>query len=82
MAGTWGLQRKNYRNSLRIGWPMISSVRKAVGSSPTTECSACKLQMQHGGDYEAIHPLKMLAHAYGRLPCPELRQGHPPTDSE
>ncbi len=21
MAGTWGLHQKNYRNSLRIGWP-------------------------------------------------------------
>lgn len=74
MAGTWGLQRKNYRNSLRIGWPMVSAVRRATNCSPTTECSACKLQMQHGGDYEAIHPLKLLAHAYGRLPCPDLRQ--------
>lgn len=73
MAGTWGLQRKNYRNSLRIGWPMVSAVRKATNSSPATECSACKQQMQHGGDYDAIHPLKLLAHAYGRMPCPDLR---------
>ncbi|EKK04106.1 D-lactate dehydrogenase (cytochrome) [Rhodopirellula baltica SH28] len=73
MAGTWGLQRKNYRNSLRIGWPMVSTVRKATTSAPTTECSACKLQMEHGGDYEAIHPLKLLAHSYGRLPALNLR---------
>jgi FAD/FMN-containing dehydrogenase/Fe-S oxidoreductase len=73
MAGTWGLQRKNYRNSLRIGWPMVSTVRKASSSAPTTECSACKLQMEHGGDYEAIHPLKLLAHSYGRLPALNLR---------
>ncbi|WDQ19316.1 FAD-binding and (Fe-S)-binding domain-containing protein [Rhodopirellula sp. P2] len=73
MAGTWGLQRKNYRNSLRIGWPMVSAVRKATSSAPTTECSACKLQMEHGGDYEAIHPLKLLAHSYGRLPALNLR---------
>lgn len=73
MAGTWGLQRKNYRNSLRIGWPMISAVRKADGAAPATECSACKLQMEHGGDYSAVHPLKLLAHAYGRTPRPPLR---------
>jgi len=73
MAGTWGLQRKNYRNSLRIGWPMISAVRRAGGSAPATECSACKLQMEHGGDYSAVHPLKLLAHAYGRMPRPSLR---------
>ncbi len=28
MAGTWGLQKQNYRNSLRIGWPVISALRK------------------------------------------------------
>ncbi|WP_146392616.1 FAD-binding and (Fe-S)-binding domain-containing protein [Allorhodopirellula solitaria] len=75
MAGTWGLHRKNFRNSLRIGWPMISAVRKASQSAPATECSACKLQMEHGGDYSAVHPLKLLAHAYGRLPRPELSRG-------
>ncbi len=73
MAGTWGLHRKNFRNSLRIGWPMISAVRKAADAAPATECSACKLQMEHGGDYSAVHPLKLLAHAYGRLPRPDLR---------
>lgn len=73
MAGTWGLQRKNYRSSLRIGWPMISAVRKERGASPTSECSSCRLQMQHGGDDEAIHPLKLLAQAYGRFPSQPLR---------
>ena len=36
MAGTWGLQRKNYRNSLRIGWPLISAMRSARVSIATT----------------------------------------------
>ncbi|MCM2374322.1 anaerobic glycerol-3-phosphate dehydrogenase subunit C [Aporhodopirellula aestuarii] len=79
MAGTWGLQRKNYRNSLRIGWPMISAVRRAGDAAPATECSACKLQMEHGGNYSAVHPLKLLAHAYGRMPRPVLR-GESPTN--
>lgn len=77
MAGTWGLQRKNYRNSLRIGWPMISAVRRASNAAPATECSACKLQMEHGGNYSAVHPLKLLAHAYGRMPRPVLRGESP-----
>lgn len=68
MAGTWGLQRKNYRNSLRIGWPMISAMRTARVSAATTECSACKMQIEHGAGYQTLHPLKLLAYAYGRLP--------------
>lgn len=68
MAGTWGLQKKNYRNSLRIGWPMISAMRTANVSMATTECSACKLQIEHGSGRRTIHPLKLLAYAYGRMP--------------
>ncbi len=68
MAGTWGLQRKNYRNSLRIGWPLISKMRSARVSIATTECSSCKMQIEHGSARKTLHPLKLVAHAYGRMP--------------
>lgn len=68
MAGTWGLQRKNYRSSLRIGWPLISAMRAARVSIATTECSACKMQIEHGSARTTLHPLKLLAYAYGRMP--------------
>ncbi len=68
MAGTWGLQRKNYRNSLRIGWPLISAMRSANVSMATTECSACKMQIEHGSGRATLHPLKLIAYAYGRMP--------------
>ncbi len=67
MAGTWGLQRKNYRSSLRIGWPLISAMRNSRCGGATTECSACKMQIEHGSGRQTIHPLKMLAFAYGRM---------------
>ncbi len=75
MAGTWGLQRKNYRNSLRIGWPLISAMRSARVSIATTECSACKMQIEHGCDRKTLHPLKLLAYAYGRMPRVEKELG-------
>ncbi len=68
MAGLWGLQKKNYRNSLRIGWPLISAMRSARVSIATTECSACKMQIEHGSAQRTIHPLKIMAYAYGRMP--------------
>tara|TARA_R110002049_G_scaffold2750_2_gene21543 strand:+ start:356666 stop:359641 length:2976 start_codon:yes stop_codon:yes gene_type:complete len=68
MAGTWGLQKKNYRNSLRIGWPLISAMRSARVSAATTECSACKMQIEHGSGNQTVHPIKLLAYAYGRMP--------------
>ncbi|TWT84805.1 Anaerobic glycerol-3-phosphate dehydrogenase subunit C [Planctomycetes bacterium CA13] len=68
MAGTWGLQKKNYRNSLRVGWPLISAMRSAGQTTAATECSACKMQIEHGAGRTTIHPLKLLAYAYGRMP--------------
>jgi FAD/FMN-containing dehydrogenase/Fe-S oxidoreductase len=68
MAGTWGLQRKNYRNSLRIGWPLITAMRRHTAHAAATECSACKMQIEHGSGRSTVHPIKLLAHAYGRLP--------------
>lgn len=68
MAGTFGLKRENYRDSLRAGWGLISSLREASVQAGTTECSACKMQMEQGTDKPTIHPLKLLALAYGLKP--------------
>ena len=67
MAGTWGLQTKNYRNSLRIGWPAISAIRSSSAPIAASECSACRLQLSHGSDRELVHPIKLIATAYGRM---------------
>ncbi len=68
MAGTYGLSRKNYRNSLRAGWGLISAMRSGGFQAGTTECSACKMQMEQGTSKPTIHPLKLLALAYGVMP--------------
>lgn len=68
MAGTFGLRRDNYRASLRAGWGLISALRDPLIDLGTTECSACKIQMEQGTTKPTIHPLKMLALAYGLMP--------------
>ncbi len=68
MAGTYGLKRENYRNSLRAGWELISTLRSGPFQAGTTECSACKMQMEQGTSKPTIHPLKVLALAYGLMP--------------
>lgn len=68
MAGTFGMKRENFRSSLRAGWELISSLRDPSLDAGTTECSACKLQMEQGTDRPTIHPLKILAYAYGLAP--------------
>jgi Fe-S oxidoreductase len=72
MAGTFGLQRKNYRRSLRVGLGLMTALRRAPLVAGVTECSTCRIQMQHGTDRPTIHPIKVLALAYGLMP--ELRR--------
>jgi Fe-S oxidoreductase len=68
MAGTFGLQKKNYRASLRAGRELIGSLRNPRLQAGTTECSTCKMQMEHGTEKPTIHPLKLMAHSYGLMP--------------
>jgi Fe-S oxidoreductase len=68
MAGTFGMKRENYRRSLRAGRGLIHSLRDPAIQAGTTECSACKLQMEQGTTKPTIHPLKILALAYGLMP--------------
>ena len=68
MAGAWGLLHRNYRNSLRAGWRLMSHIREAEIQAGTTECSACKLQMEQGTTKPTVHPIKLLALSYGLMP--------------
>ncbi len=68
MAGTFGLRRANYRSSLRTGWGLISALRSPLIQLGTTECSACKIQMEQGTTKATVHPLKVLALSYGLMP--------------
>jgi FAD/FMN-containing dehydrogenase/Fe-S oxidoreductase len=68
MAGTYGLKRKNYHRSLRMGLQLIQAMRSPTIMAGTTECSTCKIQMEQGTNKPTIHPIKILALAYGLMP--------------
>lgn len=72
MAGTYGLTREHFRESVKIGWGLISRMRAGDLSVGSTECSGCKMQMEQGTSTPTLHPLKLLALAYGLMP--ELRE--------
>ena len=65
LAGTFGMQKKNYELSSQIS----ASLKEALDKSPTknvlTECTACKMQIEHVSDCLARHPIKVIAEAYG-----------------
>ncbi len=68
MAGTYGMKAANFRNSLRAGFGLISALRNPKFMIGSTECSACKMQMEQGTAKPTIHPIKLLALSYGLMP--------------
>jgi len=59
------MQKKNYELSSQIA----ASLKEALEKSPTknvlTECAACKMQIEHLSDSTVLHPVSVLANAYG-----------------
>ncbi len=68
MAGAYGLMSKNYHRSLRIGMPLIAQLRNPTIQASTTECSSCRIAMEHRSTKTCVHPLKLIAYSYGLLP--------------
>ncbi|MEQ8838846.1 MAG: anaerobic glycerol-3-phosphate dehydrogenase subunit C, partial [Lacipirellulaceae bacterium] len=68
MAGLYGVKRKNYRRSLRMGLPLITELRHGEYQAGVTECSTCRLQMEQGAPIPTVHPVKVLALAYNLMP--------------
>jgi Fe-S oxidoreductase len=65
LAGTFGMQKKNYELSEKIGEEMVSAIKGMDVEEVLTECSACKMQIEHLTGKKAVHPIKVLAKIYG-----------------
>ncbi len=72
MAGTYGLKAANYVVSLAAGRPMLEELSRPRVLFGSTECSACRMQMEDGAGKRTLHPAQYLALAYGLMP--ELAQ--------
>ena len=75
MAGAWGIAHENFVTSIEIGRPLISRMQQGDLGIGTTECSGCRLQMQQASHTPTLHPLKLMALAYGLIP--EIEQHLP-----
>jgi FAD/FMN-containing dehydrogenase/Fe-S oxidoreductase len=69
MAGTYGLAARNFRTSLRAGRGLLRRLRESDLDLGSTECFACRLQMEQVVPKRTVHPLKLLALGYGLNPA-------------
>ena len=77
MAGTWGMQAANRATSLAAGAAVFAEVGRPGVLFGSTECSACRLQLQDATGKRTLHPVQYLALAYGLLPELEARLRRP-----
>ncbi len=69
MAGTFGIAAEHFEKSLEIGDPLIRTLQSVSVSAGTTECSSCRMQMEQAVDFPTLHPIKILALAWGLMPA-------------
>jgi Fe-S oxidoreductase len=79
MAGVFGLSKANLAESLAIGHDLIERMATDRFGVGMTECSACKMQMEQRTTRPTVHPLKLLALAYGLMP--ELHRALQPSNN-
>jgi len=77
MAGTFGLKEENFETSLAAGEPMLRRFREEHLHFGSSECSACRMQMEQGAGKRSMHPVQYLALAYGLMPGLERRLREP-----
>jgi anaerobic glycerol-3-phosphate dehydrogenase C subunit len=64
LAGTFGMQKKNYDLSSQIAAGLKEALEKSPTRNVLTECAACKMQIEHISDCVVSHPIKVLADCY------------------
>jgi Fe-S oxidoreductase len=64
LAGTFGMQQKNYELSSQIAAGLKEALKKSSTKYVLTECAACKMQIEHMSDCVVRHPIKVLVEIY------------------
>jgi Fe-S oxidoreductase len=68
MGGAYGLGARQFRTSLRAGRGLLGRLKDDDIEIGSTECGACRIQMEQGIAKKTLHPIKLLALAYGLNP--------------
>lgn len=62
MAGTFGYEKEHYDLSMQVGeLKLFPALRAAQETRVVSSGSACRLQIRHGVNIEAIHPIVLIA---------------------
>jgi glycerol-3-phosphate dehydrogenase subunit C len=70
VAGTYGYKSEKYQIAMEVGRPLFDFVREVDGPVVACDSETCRWQISHGTGLPSVHPVELLAYAYG---CPVER---------
>jgi glycerol-3-phosphate dehydrogenase subunit C len=65
LAGTYGFKSEKYEISMGIGAELANILKEFEGKYAASDCEACRMQIENISDKKALHPISLLAQAYG-----------------
>jgi Fe-S oxidoreductase len=75
IAGTFGMQQKNYELSSKIAERLKKALESYTSRYVLTECSACKMQIEHISGAKVVHPIKIIEEAYKSIKAKDKSRG-------
>jgi Fe-S oxidoreductase len=63
--GTWGMKKEYFELSMKLAQPLFTEIEAAQPDCVATDCPLAALQINQGTGRTAVHPIRVLADAYG-----------------
>ncbi|NIO12241.1 MAG: anaerobic glycerol-3-phosphate dehydrogenase subunit C [Deltaproteobacteria bacterium] len=63
--GTWGLKQQYFDLSRKVAAPLVKEIQEGKPDLTVSDCPLAGLQIEQGTGKKSIHPIRVLARAYG-----------------
>ena len=75
IGGTYGLKKEKYAIGMGVGQPLFDRIKDSGVPLSVCDSETCRWQIVHGTGRPSVHPVQVLAWAYGIVePPPYIRQ--------
>ncbi len=68
IAGTYGYKKEKYQIAMEVGQPLFDFIHETGGPVVVCDSETCRWQITHATGLPAVHPVELLAIAYGFKP--------------
>ncbi|MGB4098745.1 MAG: anaerobic glycerol-3-phosphate dehydrogenase subunit C [bacterium] len=68
MAGTYGMKKRNYALSQKIGTRLFREILQIKPDYVVSACGTCRIQIEAATGIDTVHPVSILARAYKLQP--------------